>query len=76
MTPYSITSSLNGLDGGSEAVGGDGEVLDKVVEELPVLSAVELLGLGVPDGGVGSGSHCCRSGREREEWNGWREKER
>lgn len=59
--PYSITSSLNGLDGGSETVGGDGEVLDKVVEELPVLPAVELLGLGVPDGGVGSvsrGSHC------------------
>jgi len=65
MTPYSITSSLNGLDGGSEAVGGDGEVLDKVVEELPVLSAVELLGLGVPDGGVGGvgrGGHCGEAG--------------
>ena len=54
---YGIASSLDGLDGSAEAVGGDGEILDKVVEELPVLASVELLGLGVPDGGVGSSSH-------------------
>jgi hypothetical protein len=54
---YGITSGVDGLDGGAETVGGDRKVLDKVVEELPVLTSVELLGLGVPDGGV-----CSRGG--------------
>jgi hypothetical protein len=58
---YSIAGSLDGFDGSSEAVCGDGEVLDKVVEELPVLSSVELLRLGVPDSGVGvGGGHGCK----------------
>lgn len=61
---YSIACSIECLDGGAKEVGCDRKVFDKVVEELPVLTAVELLCLGVPDGSVGRGiSHVARGVR-------------